>query len=263
MLRFVHQILRAVARGESREAVLSSLAQGACHLCGADVAIVALLGETGEYLDVVTVYGAAEPVQPTPVPVSGCLSGLVIQSGKTFRCADLSRLGSGVACESADVRGILIAPLPGPSGALGTLSVGKVKPFRCTPEQEVFIHGLATTASLVVQLSALRAGSQARRTAGKLIGELPIAESLRARLTPLTAPSPSERFSDIGLSRRDREVLQRLASGSTSKEIAAHLGLSSRTVEHYVERLKLRYGAANLHGLMAQVTPILRSKSTS
>ena len=46
------------------------------------------------------------------------------------------------------------------------------------------------------------------------------------------------------LSKRQRECLQGIAEGLTSAEIAAALGLSPRTVDHYVEdacdKLKVR-----------------------
>jgi DNA-binding NarL/FixJ family response regulator len=45
-----------------------------------------------------------------------------------------------------------------------------------------------------------------------------------------------------GLTPREREVLRGIAQGSTNKEIAAALGLSSRTVESYRESLMRKLG---------------------
>lgn len=43
----------------------------------------------------------------------------------------------------------------------------------------------------------------------------------------------------------DEIVIQLLSEGATAKEIAADLGISHRTVEHRLERMKERYGAKN------------------
>jgi DNA-binding NarL/FixJ family response regulator len=52
--------------------------------------------------------------------------------------------------------------------------------------------------------------------------------------------SASDRLA--GLTPREREVLQGIAEGRTNKEIAAALGLSSRTVESYRESLMRKLG---------------------
>jgi DNA-binding CsgD family transcriptional regulator len=41
------------------------------------------------------------------------------------------------------------------------------------------------------------------------------------------------------------------------KEAADLLHLSARTVEHYVERLKLRFGKRTLHGLLVYIASSL------
>ena len=52
--------------------------------------------------------------------------------------------------------------------------------------------------------------------------------------------SASDRLA--GLTPREREVLQGIAEGRTNKEIAAALGLRSRTVESYRESLMRKLG---------------------
>jgi two-component system, LuxR family, response regulator FixJ len=47
------------------------------------------------------------------------------------------------------------------------------------------------------------------------------------------------------LSARERDVLGRLASGATSKEIAAELGLRPKTVENHRARILDKLGAVN------------------
>jgi LuxR family transcriptional regulator, quorum-sensing system regulator BjaR1 len=53
------------------------------------------------------------------------------------------------------------------------------------------------------------------------------------------APSP------IQLTPRQLECLTRIAAGETSVEIAAALGLSKRTVDHYVTHACARLGVRN------------------
>lgn len=50
------------------------------------------------------------------------------------------------------------------------------------------------------------------------------------------------------LSAREREILDELAAGSTSKEIARRLGLSAKTVENHRARILEKLGAANVAG---------------
>ncbi|MBB4143229.1 helix-turn-helix domain-containing protein [Rhizobium rhizoryzae] len=64
----------------------------------------------------------------------------------------------------------------------------------------------------------------------------------------LDAPKTPGRF-DID----DEAVVQLLLEGCTAKEIAAQLGLSHRTVEHRLDRLKVRFGARNLVHLVVML----------
>nr|WP_245364744.1 helix-turn-helix transcriptional regulator [Agrobacterium tumefaciens] len=49
----------------------------------------------------------------------------------------------------------------------------------------------------------------------------------------------------------DLSILQLLTEGATQKEIGLRLGLSPRTIEHRIDRLKGRVGAKNLQHLVA------------
>jgi DNA-binding NarL/FixJ family response regulator len=63
----------------------------------------------------------------------------------------------------------------------------------------------------------------------------------------------SERCPDLdqaALTRREREVLELLARGRRTKEIAAALGISAKTVETYRGRIMLKLGIDNLAGLV-------------
>ncbi|CAM2944449.1 transcriptional regulator LuxR [Legionella steigerwaltii] len=61
------------------------------------------------------------------------------------------------------------------------------------------------------------------------------------RLLDLLAPSmniPGIEIENIYLSRREKECLQFLIRGKNTREVAQILGLSKRTVEHYLENIK-------------------------
>lgn len=68
-----------------------------------------------------------------------------------------------------------------------------------------------------------------------------IQRSLRAR---------ASRRSLATLTPREREVMEGVVAGETSKEIAARLGLSHRTVESYRLSMMAKLGAQRLHDLL-------------
>ncbi|KQV66031.1 helix-turn-helix transcriptional regulator [Rhizobium sp. Root1220] len=57
----------------------------------------------------------------------------------------------------------------------------------------------------------------------------------------------------VRLDATDEAVIQLLTEGATAKEIAVDLGISHRTVEHRLERMKERYGAKNTVHLAAML----------
>ena len=64
------------------------------------------------------------------------------------------------------------------------------------------------------------------------------------------APSGSDGKRRIDLTRRELEVIRRVASGLTSEEIAAELGISIRTVEFHRANIKEKTGARDAIGLV-------------
>lgn len=55
------------------------------------------------------------------------------------------------------------------------------------------------------------------------------------------------------LTRRERQVLERLCRGLSNKAIAAELEVSEQAVKAHLSRLYLKYGVANRAGLVAAV----------
>lgn len=55
------------------------------------------------------------------------------------------------------------------------------------------------------------------------------------------------------LTRRERQVLDRICQGLSSKSIASELGVSEQAVKAHITRLFLKYGVENRAGLVAAV----------
>lgn len=98
--------------------------------------------------------------------------------------------------------------------------------------------------------------STSRRTA---LGEkLPLVATLAQRLSDLLAAppglyAPTRQRPDGVVSPRQRAILDLLASGRVAKEIAANLGVSQRTVESHLEKLRKRFNAKTTVELIAKL----------
>lgn len=63
--------------------------------------------------------------------------------------------------------------------------------------------------------------------------------------------SPPERREKLDVA--DEAIIQLLVEGATAKEAAATLGISHRTVEHRLEKMRQRYGARNVVHLVSML----------
>lgn len=95
-----------------------------------------------------------------------------------------------------------------------------------------------------------------RRTA---LGEkLPLVATLAQRLSDLLAVPPGIQAQDRprldgAVSPRQRAILDLVAAGRVAKEIAANLGVSQRTVESHLEKLRKRFNAKTTVELIAKL----------
>lgn len=122
---------------------------------------------------------------------------------------------------------------------------------------------LSMHASEEYVLQALRAGAAGYLLKGSAVAELEVAVRAVARGETYLSPAVSKRVVDDYVSRtrgaadplaaltpRQREILQLVAEGHTSKEIAQRLGLSYRTVETHRNQLMKRLDVHDLPGLV-------------
>jgi DNA-binding NarL/FixJ family response regulator len=99
------------------------------------------------------------------------------------------------------------------------------------------------TAGLEV-VEAVRAVYRGERYLSRRIADLLMDASLQ-KLESWIELSPLDR-----LSAREREILQLVAEGKTSQEIAARLSISSKTVDTYRSRLMRKIGVEDMAGLV-------------
>jgi DNA-binding CsgD family transcriptional regulator len=228
-----HRIASEIAKGGNYRSVLGRVAAGAVSLCGADTAVVTVAEGGG--LVVAATHG--RDTEPQEL-LRDDLHRHVLRIGRIFRamrtgCNPGRRLG-GPGAMSAPA--VLIAPLRGCHECLGTLGVARTRPGGFTRADEAVLRHLADIASIAIQTARVRAP----------VGRLSPAAPEIGTGQPCALAETTPRLSD-----RQRQILSLLSAGKTSKEIAEVLAISSRTVEHHIERLKLRFEQSRVHGLVA------------
>lgn len=106
-------------------------------------------------------------------------------------------------------------------------------------DDELMIRGLQSGAyGYLLKESPLEALSQAIRTAAR--GEVVVQPEMMTRILAHTQSTPSSTNtipSYMELTKREQAVLTRVARGERSKEIAAHLGITERTVRAYLTNI--------------------------
>jgi two-component system, NarL family, response regulator YdfI len=143
---------------------------------------------------------------------------VVDASGEQFETVlgslDELELGSEVAV-------VLLAdhPMPGGVAEVVRAGIGAILPSRASPEQLVAAIQAATAGLIVMHRDGI----------GSSFPGGPAERALAELLEPLT--------------RREREILQMLASGRGNKEIAARLAISEHTVKFHVASILGKLGA--------------------
>ena len=146
--------------------------------------------------------------------------------------------------------------MPGLNGLEVTARLAKLD-----PAIRVVILSMHSTEEYVLQ--ALRAGAAAYLLKGSAVTELEVAIRAVTRGETYLSPAVSKHVVDeyvrrtggeadplAALTPRQREILQLVAEGHTSKEIGQRLGVSHRTVEVHRNQLMKRLGLHDLPGLV-------------
>ncbi len=145
--------------------------------------------------------------------------------------------------------------------SLNGLEVAK-RAAKESPRTRVVMLSMHADASYVRQ--ALRAGASGYLLKGAAVSELPLALQAVMRgetyLTPkvsqevvqgfLREGSANDTDPLAGLTERQREILQLIAEGKTTKEIAFDLEVSAKTVETHRARMMERLGIHDVPGLV-------------
>jgi DNA-binding CsgD family transcriptional regulator len=118
----------------------------------------------------------------------------------------------------------------------GTLTISRKTPCKFTTSSEALIAVLSGLSGIALDATA---------RFGRCSFSIPELISTSGKRSMVSFGQ------DLILSHRENQIGSLLASDLTYKQIAIALKMSKRTVEHYVERMKLRSGASTLQGLMS------------
>ncbi|MDQ6629778.1 MAG: helix-turn-helix transcriptional regulator, partial [Pseudomonadota bacterium] len=164
---------------------------------------------------------------------------------------------------SASAASASAASASAPSASAASVSVSFVSPSSCAEPYRLQMNGEWQQAAAAwralgcpyEEALALADGDEAARLAALALleglGARPLADQLRQSLRRAGARSiprgaiAHTRGNEAGLTRRELEVLGLLAEGRRNSEIAARLSRSRRTVEHHVESILAKLGAAS------------------
>jgi DNA-binding NarL/FixJ family response regulator len=94
------------------------------------------------------------------------------------------------------------------------------------------------------------------------LGASAVARLTRQRLRALgvrsipAGPRSATREDPLGLTRREREVLEEICAGQTNAAIAAKLFISAKTVDHHVSAMLAKLGAPNRNAAAARAAKL-------
>lgn len=246
----IEDILASIAVNDHLNEILGAIVSRAAHFQGRNIGALTLLTPGRDELEIINVLGTEAPIGGKRLPVRSSLNGLAITSASTIKVPDFLNdprpTVHGLAAR-ARVRSVLIVPLRGAEGPFGTLIAATREIREWTTRDESFLAALAHCASIAIQQSQVRGmlGALTLPTA-KRAGD---SKSDNSRRHP--RPTPNDIASQF--TPRERQIIDCLMTGTSCKEIASSLGISSRTVEHHIERLKLQFKVSTLHGLVARL----------
>lgn len=251
----LQEVVGDLAAITSAHGILPSIARGAARLCQTSLASISRLSNDGKQFELASVVGTAGLISKRIFPIEGTLTGMVIDSGRIFRSSDIwhdPRTIPRAIARRHNARGVLIVRLAPRAGLVGTLVVASRKPRRFTPREEGVLTDFADVATAAMAECLLRAQLLEAAARTMVVG------ADRCPVTEREPPGPVDcthgrQTTAQSLTARERDIVALLMLGHTCKEVAADLTLSVHTVQHHVERLKLRFGQRTLHGLVSSL----------
>jgi hypothetical protein len=241
-IEHLREAVADVAAMRRPEEVPARVVRHAAQLCGAPLAAMTMRAPGRDELGLVSVFGTGGRIVEGPLPVRGSLNGDVVTSGRSFRSVDVwrdAKASTGDIARRNRVRGLLIVPLPARGAVMGTIAVAKRARWQLSSRDEAMLAEFARNVRVPV-------GDISTRVAARCLNP----SELTARTSWSHQPPRGTRRH---VTAREHDILRLLLADHTCRQIASALGLSQRTVEHYLERLKLRFGKATLHGLATLV----------
>jgi DNA-binding CsgD family transcriptional regulator len=230
---------------ELPDALESAIRFSACF-CKAR-ATIAISSNDGGYIEVLKCSQPALTIKRRRIKlqrdIASLLPSLASGSERTRACSETSPF---VVFGATVGGGFLSLPIMSPLyerlSIRGTLTVAREVPCRFPAAAEALVAVLSSLCGIAI---ATWEASERYAVAKSFPGGAQNMSQRTARLPGFEGPEHA-----FALSVRERQIASLLARDFTCKEIATRLGMSRRTVEHYVERLKLRSGASTLHGLI-------------
>ncbi len=245
------QLADAIATGCDLESLLSRILSGAVRLAEAELGLIVVALRDAPGREVVSVAGTDEVAVGEWLPVT---KGLRLAADRPVTTMDASkerRMGLRAIGEKLGARGIAVVALRHSRGLLGNLVVGRREPWRCRKHRILVRH--ACYASIAIQIAQLKSEIQPNG-APAILSEVPrVIPSQPAAASSAASRGWGRRKGPLHVTPREEEVLELLIDGRTYKEIGSALDISPRTVEHYVERLKVRFNQPRLAALTSFV----------
>jgi len=248
-MRVQGRITAAIAASTALDTVLAQVLRAAARVSHAPMAMISLLSADRMELEIVGVLGTRAPVVGARLPVAASLNGLVISTNRSVRSTNVRRDPRAVVHyipQLTGAKGVLFVPLRGQNGPFGTLGVAKRVAWRFSRRDEIQLGQLADSASIAVQNAQLRSQLQRLPPPASQPNKADDGDSAAAVRVPPDPPA-------YHVSPREREILDLVMAGKSCKEVALTLHISDRTVQHYVERLKLRFRQPRLPALISYV----------
>ena len=159
------EVTTALLSGTEPGEVLARITSQARELSDADLAVLALPGEEGQFLTVTYADGDGAPaVRGLALPAAQSLSGRVLATGGAVTSADFAadeRAAVAARAAMSHIGPAVVFPLGAPGGRRGVLTIGRRHGREPFPQAEAaFAASFAAQAGVALELAASRAEAE-------------------------------------------------------------------------------------------------------